>query len=119
MIFLQASLIFHISATNEKLLELAEEQCIRKKDLKGCLRDFTIQDQSEFGIDSEILSTAEKEYLVRHELENIRALENEKAVPGYPRIPLYEGQSVCKYTHIVMRQLPFHYSPLGVLWKVL
>lgn len=85
-----------MSATNQKLLELAEEQSIRKQDLRGCLRDFTLVEQSDFGGGSEILSTAEKEYLVRHELENVRALENEKAVPGYPKVPLYEGQSVCK-----------------------
>lgn len=95
-ILFQTSLLFHVSATHQRLLELAEEQNIRKKDLKGLLRDFTVIEKSEFGSGSDILSTAEKAYLVRHELENIRALENEKTVPGYPKIHLYEGQSICK-----------------------
>ncbi|KAG8261475.1 hypothetical protein J6590_071452 [Homalodisca vitripennis] len=105
------SLIFHVSATNQKLLELAEEQSIRKKDLKGSLRDFTVVEQSEFGGGSDILSTAEKEYLVRHELENIRALENEKAIPGYPRILLYEGQSIfaaCVHYNLLQQLFPLH-----------
>ncbi|XP_046676010.1 anoctamin-10 isoform X2 [Homalodisca vitripennis] len=107
----EKSLIFHVSATNQKLLELAEEQSIRKKDLKGSLRDFTVVEQSEFGGGSDILSTAEKEYLVRHELENIRALENEKAIPGYPRILLYEGQSIfaaCVHYNLLQQLFPLH-----------
>lgn len=76
---------------------MAEEQGLRKQDLKGQLRDFTMADKLKFSSESDLLSTAEKQYLVRHELENIRASENEKSVPGYPKIQLYEGQSICEY----------------------
>ncbi|XP_054284644.1 anoctamin-10 isoform X2 [Macrosteles quadrilineatus] len=108
----ELSLMFHVSATNQKLLELAEEQNIRKSDSRGFVRDFTVQEQSEFGCASDILSTAEKEYLVRHELENIRALENEKSVPGYSnKIHLYEGQSIfaaCVHYNLLQQLFPLH-----------
>lgn len=42
----------------------------------------------------DLLTTAEKQYIVRHELENIRALTEDDQVPGYPDFRLYEGQSI-------------------------
>lgn len=90
--FFQKYLTLHVSATPIKLLELAEELDVRKRDKKGALKDFTITDIK----DVDLLTTAEKQNLVRHELENIRALLHEKCVPGYPEIHLYEGQSICK-----------------------
>lgn len=82
-------------------MELAEELDLRKRDRKGSIRDFTVNEVNEF-LDSnagsiDILSTAEKQSLVRHELENIRALENEFTLPGYSSIHLYEGQSIRKF----------------------
>jgi anoctamin-10 len=42
----------------------------------------------------DLLTTAEREYIVRHELENIRARKEDEQVPGYPAFRLYEGQSI-------------------------
>lgn len=44
----------------------------------------------------EFLTTSEKQTIVRHEIENIRALSNESNIVGYPHYSLYEGQSISK-----------------------
>ncbi|XP_039279552.1 anoctamin-10 isoform X2 [Nilaparvata lugens] len=122
-------LILHVSANHFKLLELAEELDIRKRDRKGSIRDFTMSAMDDFinlqssDCSSDILSTAEKQSLVRHELENIRALENENSVPGYTNIHLYEGQSIlmaCLHWRLILQIFPLHdeeeVKKLGKLW---
>ena len=44
-----------------------------------------------------ILTPAEREYCVRHELDAIVA-KDEQFVPGYPGFPLFPGQSIGKIT---------------------
>lgn len=93
-------LTFHISAGLTKLLELAEEIEMKKHDRFGVLREFTVKELSEFthDVDKEnLLTTAEKQVLVKHEIENLRALEVDSTVPGYPHIALYEGQTISEY----------------------
>lgn len=104
---LKKYLTLHVSATPSKLLELAEELDVRKRDERGALKDFTITDIK----DVDLLTTAEKQNLVRHELENIRALLHEKFVPGYPDIHLYEGQSIlsaCLHWGLLRQVFPLH-----------
>ena len=93
------NLTVHVTSGSQQLLELAEEMDIRKRDKHGVLREFTMHELEDFinpADKSELLSSSEKQTLVRHELENIRALSHEICVLGYPEYPLYEGQSICK-----------------------
>ncbi len=39
------------------------------------------------------LSDAECQYIIKHELDTLRA-KNEEHVPGYPKLKLYPGKSV-------------------------
>ncbi|PSN48008.1 Anoctamin-10 [Blattella germanica] len=71
----------------------------------------------------DLLTTAERQYIVRHELENIRALSEDDQVPGYPAYRLYEGQSlvqVCLHWRLIERMYPLHDSEaldkLGKKW---
>jgi anoctamin-10 len=93
-------LILHVSASKIKFLEVAEELELRKRDKCGLVREFAVSQLDDFLEDGmhvdDLLTTAEKQYIVRHELENIRALADELHVPGYPALRLYEGQSIGK-----------------------
>jgi hypothetical protein len=88
----------HISASKIKYLEVAEELELKKRDNLGVTREFTVSQLDDFLDDGmyvdDLLTTAEREYIVRHELENIRARNEDEQVPGYPAFRLYEGQSI-------------------------
>lgn len=88
-----------MSANIDKLLELAEELEVRKRDKNGILREFTVDEIDEFinNERDELLTTADRQVLVKHELENIRALSHEMCILGHMECPLYEGQSISEY----------------------
>lgn len=44
------------------------------------------------------LSMAECQYIIKHGLDNLRA-KDEAHVPGYPKMKLYPGKSVSKYSN--------------------
>jgi hypothetical protein len=87
-----------VSASKIKFLEVAEELELKKMDNTGLIREFTVSQLDDFLEEGmhvdDLLTVAEKQYIVRHELENIRALTEEDEVPGYPAFRLYEGQSI-------------------------
>lgn len=59
---------------------------LRKQDLNGVVREFLVNQLEDFlseGMTVEdLLTVAERQTIVRHELENIRALAEEKHIPG-------------------------------------
>jgi len=93
-------LVLHITASRIKLLETAERMELRKRDSSGFLRDFTCAELDEFlgdntGVD-QLLTMCEKQRIVLHELEHLRARSAETTLPGYPGVKLYPGQSVTR-----------------------
>ncbi|PNF39603.1 Anoctamin-10 [Cryptotermes secundus] len=120
-------LTLHVSASKIKFLEVAEELELRKRDKCGLIREFTVSQLDDFLEEGmhvdDLLTTAEKQYIVRHELENIRALKEDDQVPGYPAFRLYEGQSivqVCLHWKLLDRMYPLHdqeaLGKLGMKW---
>ncbi|XP_076358158.1 anoctamin-10-like [Tachypleus tridentatus] len=106
--------LVHISATDTRLLETAELMEIKKADKNGLLREFTLQDMDLFlhkGMNSsDLLTTSEKQRIIFHELENIRAVDKQFLF-GYPGIKLYAGQSivqVCQNNGIIKQVFPLH-----------
>lgn len=91
----------HLSASTIRVLEVAEELELRKCDNSGLLREFVLTQSHCFlkdGMSEEdLFTTAEKQTIVKHELENIRVAAGESFLPGYPLLRLYPGQSICKY----------------------
>ncbi|XP_018321990.1 anoctamin-10 isoform X2 [Agrilus planipennis] len=89
---------FHVSASPIKFLEIAEEMELVKRDKHGQMREFTVNDLENFLVDGmnvdDFLTSAERQAIIRHELENIRALPTDIHVPGYPFYSMCEGQSV-------------------------
>lgn len=85
--FYLQGVVLHISASKIKFLEVAEEMEIRKKDVHGVVREFTVNQLEEFMPDGmtvdDLLTVAERQTIVRRELENIRALPEDVHISGY------------------------------------
>lgn len=47
------------------------------------------------GNNDDFLTMAECQFIIKHELENLRA-RDEKMIPGYPQAKLYPGKSLSK-----------------------
>ncbi|XP_066945704.1 anoctamin-10 isoform X3 [Macrobrachium rosenbergii] len=88
----------HVSATKIKLLEVAESADLQKKSSSGLIQEFSVRDLDQFlypGLTLDtVLTPAEREFCVRHELDAIRAKQEEGHVPGHPNVTLYPGQSI-------------------------
>lgn len=98
-----------------------------KEDRGGVMREFVVNQLEEFLHEGmhvdDLLTTAERQTIVRHELENIRALAEDEHIPGYPTYKLYEGQSifqVCLKWQIITQVYPLHdqesLKKLGSKW---
>ncbi|XP_030753800.1 anoctamin-10 [Sitophilus oryzae] len=106
---------FHISATKIKLLEIAEELELIKRDAHGKLREFTVAQLDDFlpndkTID-DLLTLSDKQTLVTHELENIRASSDDKFIPGYPLFKLYDNQAIIPFAQnwgLITKIYPLH-----------
>ncbi|GFG34765.1 hypothetical protein Cfor_04644 [Coptotermes formosanus] len=120
-------LTLHISASKIKFLEVAQELELKKRDRCGLIREFTVCQLDDFLEDGmhvdDLLTTADRQYIVRHELENIRALKEDNLVPGYPAFRLYEGQSIvqeCLHWKLLKHVYPLHdqeaLEKLGKKW---
>ncbi|CAH0557355.1 unnamed protein product [Brassicogethes aeneus] len=107
--------VLHISASKIKFLEIAEEMEMVKTDRNGLMREFAVAQLEEFLPEDmhvdDLLTTSERQTIVRHELENIRALPDEHHVPGFQNYTLYEGQSilqVCQIYKVITGIFPLH-----------
>lgn len=88
---------------------------LTKKDINGVMREFTVENLEDFLPEGthvdDLFTVADRQTIVRHELENIRALPEDNHIPGYPENPLYKGQSiieVCKESNIITKIYPLH-----------
>ncbi|XP_018568866.1 anoctamin-10 isoform X2 [Anoplophora glabripennis] len=107
--------VLHLSASKIKFLEVAEDMELIKQDRNGQMREFTVAQLEDFLPEDmhveDLLTMAERQNIVRHELENIRALAEDDHIPGYPTYTLYEGQSifqVLQMYEIVTKMFPLH-----------
>ncbi|KAL3281710.1 hypothetical protein HHI36_004914 [Cryptolaemus montrouzieri] len=125
----QEDYVLHISATKLKFLEAAEEMEMMKEDSNRQMREFTMKQLDDFlpnGMNVEdLFNVADRQTIVRHELENIRALPEDNHIPGYPTLSLYEGQSilsVCRKNDIITKVYPLHdrehLKKLGQKWYI-
>lgn len=48
--------------------------------------------------------TAEKQKLILHEMEAVRASDEEDHIPGYDKIKLWTGKSICEYLRLRQNQ---------------
>uniref|UniRef100_A0A673N1E4 Anoctamin n=1 Tax=Sinocyclocheilus rhinocerous TaxID=307959 RepID=A0A673N1E4_9TELE len=88
--------VFVVGSTLQRLLNGAEDVGLFKEFQDGTMRGFTYANRESFNDFNEgFLSDAECQYIIKHELDTLRA-KNEEHVPGYPKLKLYPGKSVVR-----------------------
>ncbi|CAF95591.1 unnamed protein product [Tetraodon nigroviridis] len=122
--------IFLVGATRQRLLSGAEEVGLFKEYNDGSMRGFTCANKHNFtefraselprhpcGLHGErlgdgdgFLSTAECQYIIKHELDTLRA-QDETHVPGHSQARLYPGKSIVRRLQskgILVQVFPLH-----------
>ncbi|XP_045901412.1 anoctamin-10 [Micropterus dolomieu] len=89
--------LFLVGATWQRLLSGAEDVGLFKEFNDGSMRSFTFADRHNFqdfkGDGDDFLSMAECQYIIKHELDTLRA-KDETHVPGHSQVKLYPGKSI-------------------------
>lgn len=91
--------VLFIGGSTDRLLLGAEMMEMMKPYKDGNHREFTVKDITNFrgGDDPDnLLTMAEKQQIIFHALENIRATEEDEYVPGYEFVKLYSGKTIVK-----------------------
>lgn len=106
--------IFFVGATWLRLLNGAEDVGLFKEFHDGTMRGFTYASRESFkdfqGDGDDFLSIAECQYIIKHELDTLRA-KDEAHVPGYPKLKLYPGKSIIRRLQskgILVQCFPLH-----------
>ncbi|CAM4697705.1 unnamed protein product [Leuciscus chuanchicus] len=106
--------VFVVGSTLQRLLNGAEDVGLFKEFQDGTMRGFTYANRESFrdfeGDGQAFLSDAECQYIIKHELDTLRA-KNEEHVPGYPKLKLYPGKSVVRRLQskgILIQYFPLH-----------
>lgn len=118
--------ILYVGGSTEKLLQAADMMDMQKLYKDGYYREFDLKDVSNFEGSEDVdnlLTKAEKQKVILHELEVIRATENDPNIPGYENIKLYAGKSIVKKylsRKIIQALYPLHdeeeIKRLGAEW---
>ncbi|MEQ2197228.1 Anoctamin-10 [Xenoophorus captivus] len=108
--------LFLVGASLERLLSGAEDLGLFKEYNDGSMRGFTCSNKHNFkdfkGDGDGFLSMAECQYIVKHELDTLRAKE-ETHVPGYSHVKLYPGKSIIRRLlskRILVQIFPLHHK---------
>ncbi|KAI4871277.1 hypothetical protein NFI96_019801 [Prochilodus magdalenae] len=106
--------VFLVGSTWRRLLNGAEDVGLFKEFHDGTMRGFTYANRESFkdfdGDGDGFLSIAECQYIIKHELDTLRA-KAEEHVPGYPKLKLYPGKSVIRRLQskgILVQCFPLH-----------
>uniref|UniRef100_A0A3Q3RR52 Anoctamin n=1 Tax=Mastacembelus armatus TaxID=205130 RepID=A0A3Q3RR52_9TELE len=106
--------LFLVGATWQRLLSGAEDVGLFKESTDGSMRAFTCANKhnfKDFGGDGDgFLSMAECQYIIKHELDTLRA-KDETHVPGYKQAKLYPGKSIIRRLlskRILIQIFPLH-----------
>lgn len=106
--------VFLVGALRQRLLSGAEDLGLFKEFSDGSMRAFTYANRDNFkdfkGDGDGFLSMAECQYIVKHELDSLRA-KNETCIPGYENAKLYPGKSIIRRMQskgILMQVFPLH-----------
>lgn len=108
--------MFLVGSSWQRLLSGAEDMGLFKEFNDGCMKAFTFTNRHNFkhfhGDGDGFLSVAECQYIIKHELDSLRAKE-ETSVPGYPQAKLYPGKSIVRRLQskgILVQMFPLHDS---------
>ncbi|XP_067837810.1 anoctamin-10 isoform X2 [Heptranchias perlo] len=107
------SKVYLVGASWRRLLLGAEALGFVKEYQDGSMRAFTYQNKEDykyFSDDNDFLTMAERQFIIKRELENLRAV-NETTVPGHPQVKLYPGKSIIRRLQtsgILIQLYPLH-----------
>ncbi|XP_023556519.1 anoctamin-10 [Octodon degus] len=106
--------LYLVGASRTRLLLGAEAVGLVRECVDGTMRTFTYGTRLSFrgfhDDNDDFLTMAECQFIVKHELENLRA-RDEKMIPGYPQAKLYPGKSLLRRlltSGIVLQVFPLH-----------
>uniref|UniRef100_A0A8C5EEA5 Anoctamin n=1 Tax=Gouania willdenowi TaxID=441366 RepID=A0A8C5EEA5_GOUWI len=106
--------LFLVGASNQRLLAGAEDVGLFKEYSDGSMRGFTCASKHNFkdfnGDGDGFLSMAECQYIIKHELDTLRA-KDETHVPGHSHAKLYPGKSIIRRLQskgILIQMFPLH-----------
>uniref|UniRef100_A0A452EAX3 Anoctamin n=1 Tax=Capra hircus TaxID=9925 RepID=A0A452EAX3_CAPHI len=106
--------LYLVGASKIRLLLGAEAVGLVKECSDNTMRAFTYGTRHNFkdfdDDNDDFLSMAERQFIIKHELENLRA-RDEKMIPGYPQAKLYPGKSLLRRlltSGIVVQVFPLH-----------
>nr|XP_033785972.1 anoctamin-10 isoform X2 [Geotrypetes seraphini] len=106
--------IYLVGASKLRLLLGAEAVGLVKEYHDGSMRTFTFTNRKDFKDFSDdqanFLTMAECQYIVKHELENLRA-KDEKFIPGSQQSRLYPGKSILRRlltSGLMVQTFPLH-----------
>ncbi|KAK9960521.1 hypothetical protein ABG768_008374 [Culter alburnus] len=106
--------VFVVGSTLQRLLNGAEDVGLFKEFQDDTMRAFTYANRESFkdfeGDGQTFLSEAECQYIIKHELDTLRA-KTEEHVPGYPKLKLYPGKSVVRRLQskgVLVQYFPLH-----------
>ncbi|XP_027728090.1 anoctamin-10 isoform X2 [Vombatus ursinus] len=113
---LESQNLYLVGASTVRLLLGAESVGLVKECNDNAMRAFTYETRQNFkgfsDDNDDFLTMAECQFIVKHELENLRA-RDEKMIPGYPQAKLYPGKSILRrlLTYGLVTQIfPLHDS---------
>lgn len=92
-------LVLHITARPNKFLQFADELELMKKTKSGVMKNFNVSCLDDFFLDDnmdvdDVLTTADRQLIVKHALDCIKAAEMERHLPGMEQVQFYHGQSI-------------------------
>lgn len=106
--------VFLVGASRQRLLSGAEDLGLFREFGDGSMRAFTCANRDNFkdfkGDGDDFLSTAECQYIVKHELDSLRA-KSETHIPGYEKVRLYPGKSIIRRMQskgVLLQMFPLH-----------
>ncbi|XP_072009630.1 anoctamin-10 isoform X1 [Engystomops pustulosus] len=110
----EADNIYVVGASTRRLLLGAEAIGFVKESADGTMRPFLYSNRTDYknfiGDGEDFLSMAECQFIIKHELDNLRA-QDETNIPGYPQAKLYPGKSIVrrmKTSRILIQIFPLH-----------
>ncbi|XP_073534149.1 anoctamin-10 [Phyllobates terribilis] len=106
--------IYVVGASTRRLLLGAEAAGFVKESNDGTMRPFLYCNRVEYknflGDGEDFLTMAECQYIIKHELDNLRA-QDETSIPGYPQSKLYPGKSIVRRMQtsgVLIQIFPLH-----------
>ncbi|XP_044862383.1 anoctamin-10 isoform X4 [Mauremys mutica] len=106
--------VYLVGASHIRLLLGAETVGLVKECNDNSMRTFTYSSRNTFKDFAEdnhdFLTMAERQYIIKHELENLRA-KDERMIPGYAQAKLYPGKSIMRRlmtSGILLQIFPLH-----------